>query len=237
MSEPLPPVDFPSMPGPATARPIEGRRREAPDAVPSASPPHAEGRGGRSLGTFRNTYYDFPREDAFEGAGVALMSASCTKIATVARGFHDAVCVQGSGRLKTGATVSFAKRDCACAELCPRTAQKICFEALDAAKFPFGRGSLGQAITPLVTVAVDASVVPLGTPLYLPAFDGLALEEGAPPHDGCFRAEDRGSRVVGSHVDVFTGDPSVTKLLNARVPSNLGVDVFVDTPRCATLRR
>ena len=235
MAEPLPPIDLPPLPGAAPPRVPAPRavRDESQDAPAQADAP----RVGRSLGTFRNTYYDFPREESFTGAKVSLRSADCTEIAAVARGFHDAVCVQGSGRLARGATVSFAKRDCACAEICPRTSQKICFEALDPVKFPFGRGSLGQAITPLVTVAVDAAVVDLGTPLYVPAFAGIAPEEGASPLDGCFRAEDRGIRVRGNHVDVFTGDPRVTARLNGLVPSNQGVEVFVDAPACARLRR
>ncbi len=63
--------------------------------------------------------------------------------------------MQGSGRLGAGQTVSFAKRDCACAAVCPRTGQKICFERLDPARFPSGRGASGGPITPLRTVAVD----------------------------------------------------------------------------------
>ncbi len=149
---------------------------------------------GRSLGTFRNTYYDFPSESAFDGAKVALKSASCETIREVPRGFYESVCVQGSGRLASGRTVSFAKRNCACAEVCPRTGEKICFEALDAAKFPFGRGATGRAITPLYTVAVDSDEIPLGTPLYVPDLAGLPRGDDGSRHDGCFLAEDRGVR-------------------------------------------
>lgn len=189
--------------------------------------------GGRVLGTFRNTYYDFPNEAEYDGAPVALMSATCQPIANVPRGFYEAVCVQGSGSLARGGTVSFAKRDCACAEVCPRTGQRICFDALDRAAFPWGRGAAGTAITPLRTVAADTDVLPMGTVVYIPELDGVSPSEQSEPSDGCFVVEDRGLRVRGEHVDIFTGHPSRTASLNAQVPSNRGVTVIVDAPKCA----
>jgi 3D (Asp-Asp-Asp) domain-containing protein len=186
------------------------------------------------LGTFRNTYYNFPSAaDYREGPPTKLMSANCSVLAEVPQSFHDTVCVQGSGRLKDGTTVSFARRDCECAALCPRSNQKICFDALDREKFPWGRGSTGRPITPLLTVAVDPSVIELGTALYLPDYDGLPREEGGEPHDGCFLAQDRGVKVQGNHIDIFTGQERTTRLWNQLVPSNKGVTVIVGSPRCA----
>jgi 3D (Asp-Asp-Asp) domain-containing protein len=202
-----------------------GARETKTDEAPS------EATRGRVLGTFRNTYYDFPRESDHRGEAVALKSASCETIANVPRGFHDAVCVQGSGSLARGGTVSFAKRDCPCAEVCPRTGQRICFEALDPERFPWGRGAAGRPIVPLRSVAADTNVLPMGTVLYIPELDGVSGGGGA-PIDGCFVVEDRGLRVQGEHVDIFTGDPRETASLNAQVPSNRGVTVIVDTPKC-----
>ena len=211
--------------------------RSEPAAAPAASPPVSTPGGaaaaGRSLGRFRNTYYDFPNEADFSGESVALMDASCAPIKRVPLEFHDAVCVQGSGNLTTGVTVSFAKRDCNCARTCPRTSQKICFEALNRENFPWGRGALGEPITPLVTVAVDDSVIPMHTVLYIPEFDGLPRDASQSAfHDGCFVAQDRGLKVKGQHIDVFTGQSSVTRLWNDLVPSNQGVTVMVDAPSC-----
>jgi 3D (Asp-Asp-Asp) domain-containing protein len=241
--EPAPPA------GDATARPggtpLGVRARsigepplvsEEPAPVGSTSQRVAGGRatGGRSLGTFRNTYYDFPSERDFQGPNVELKNARCKTVATVARGFFEAVCVQGSGTLKQGGTVSFAKRDCECAEVCPRTAQRICFDLLDGSKFPWGRGATGNPITPLLSVAVDSSVIPLGTAVYVPEYDGLPRDPDRTSfHDGCFMAHDRGLKVQGKQLDVFTGHQSVTKLWNQLVPSNRGVTVILDSPRCA----
>jgi 3D (Asp-Asp-Asp) domain-containing protein len=192
---------------------------------------------GKVLGTFRNTYYDFPTEADFKGDTVRLYDARCAAVAEVPRGFHDALCVQGSGILRSGRTVSFAKRDCECAETCPKTGQKICFDALDTQKYPWGRGALGTAITPLLTVAVDDTVIPMGTGMYIPEFDGLPTDAArSGVHDGCFVAQDRGLRVKGQHVDVFTGQAATTALWNRLVPSNRGVTVVVDSPRCSRVQ-
>lgn len=188
------------------------------------------GSGSGSEGEFRNTYYDFPSEKG-AGTGGTIYDAQCKPIANVDASFYEAVCVQGSGRLASGGTVSFAKRDCPCAAVCPRTGERICFEALDPERFPWGRGAAGTPITPLRSVAVDTSVIPLGTRLFIPEAVGLMRPDGT-PHDGCFVAEDRGKRVVGKHVDLFTGDPSTTATWNARLPSNRGVHVLIDDPRC-----
>ncbi len=190
---------------------------------------------GKLLGVFRNTYYDFPAEADFSGPKTPLMNGSCKPISTVPRGFYEAVCVQGSGTLLSGETVSFAKRDCSCAEVCPRTGQKICFDRLDQKAFPWGRGARGTAITPLRTIAVDSKVVPLGTKVYILEYDGVPRSEGGARHDGCFIAEDRGMKVIGEHVDIFTGNPRVTEHLNQAVPSNEGVHVYVGTARCEAL--
>ena len=189
---------------------------------------------GKILGTFRNTYYDFPSEADGTGDAVSLRDARCGVIAEVPRTFYEAVCVQGSGILKSGRPVSFARRDCECAEVCPRTGQKICFESLDPLKFPWGRGALGTPITPLLTVAVDDTLVPMGTAIYIPEFDGLPVDAArSSVHDGCFISQDRGMRVKGPHVDVFTGARTTTELWNKLVPSNQGVTVVVESPRCA----
>lgn len=196
-------------------------RTKPPPLVPQPADPNL----------FRNTYYDFPKEQAGP-SDRTLFDASCRPLARVTQSFHDQVCVQGSGQLASGRTVSFAKRGCVCAAVCPRTAQQICFERLDPAKFPYGRGAMGRAITPLRTVAVDSKVIALGTRIFIPEMSGLPGLDGA-PHDGCFVAEDRGVRVIGRQVDIFTGDPATTLKYNALFPSNRGVHVVIDDPRCA----
>jgi 3D (Asp-Asp-Asp) domain-containing protein len=243
---PPPPPDSPPRPKEMRALTLGGAPQDASDAPPETAGPGggfvtgagnrsgAAGTGGRSLGTFRNTYYDFPSEAEFEGPTATLYDRECKPLATTPKAFFEAVCVQGSGTLRRGSTVSFGRRDCGCADVCPRTGQKICFDELDGQKFPWGRGATGKPITPLLTVAVDSDVIPLGTAIYVPELQGLPRDtSGTLAHDGCFVAQDRGLKVKGKHVDVFTGDRSVTALWNQRVPSNRGVTVVLDHPRCA----
>jgi 3D (Asp-Asp-Asp) domain-containing protein len=184
---------------------------------------------------FRNTYYNLPQDAGYGTETRTLFDPACRPIGVVSKTFHDEACVQGSGKLASGDTVSFAKRDCNCADLCPRTQQRICFERLDRTQFPNGRGATGRPITPLFTVAVDSNVIPLGTTLFIPELVGLPRGDGS-LHDGCFAAEDRGLRVTGRQIDVFTGSPAVTAQWNALVPSNHGVHVELAGPRCHRVR-
>jgi len=74
----------------------------------------------------------------------------------------------------------------------------------------------------------------MGTAIYVPEYDGLPVDAAhSSVHDGCFIAQDRGLRVKGPHVDVFTGSRTTTELWNRLVPSNQGVTVVVGNPRCA----
>jgi 3D (Asp-Asp-Asp) domain-containing protein len=213
-----PPLPAPPPPNPP---PSDAERKPRPGAVRAPA---------TALEPWRNTYYDFPAEETGT-KGATVFDASCKPIARVTQAFHDKVCVQGSGSLVTGETVSFAKRDCACAAVCPRTSQRICFEKLDPRRFPHGRGAAGTAITPFRSVAVDVSLVPLGTALFIPAYRGLTRPDGT-VHDGCFLAEDRGLKVVGRHVDIFTGSEDGTVAWNRAVPSNGGVEVVVGAKQC-----
>lgn len=188
--------------------------------------------GGHVVGRFKNTYYDFPAESELrEGRSVSLFNASCEPVAEVPRQFFDRLCVQGSGMLSSGDTLSFAKRDCSCAATCSRTGQRLCFDRLNAEKFPWGRGATGRPITALRTLAVDPKVVPLGSLVYVPEFDGLSLPGGA-THDGCFVAQDRGIWVKGPHVDVFAGTAEMRMRLEKQLPTGRGVHVVLDSPRC-----
>ncbi len=189
---------------------------------------------GKVVGKFKNTYYDFPSESDYSGDAVPLYDGQCRTKASVPKTFFETLCVQGSGLLASGNPVSFNRRDCECAPVCPRTGQKICFDVLDMGKFPWGRGATGQPITPLLTVAVDSKVLPLGTSIYIPEYEGLPRDlERRTKHDGCFVAQDRGLRVQGEHVDIFTGQSAMTRLWNSLVPSHSGVTIVLDSPHCS----
>jgi len=219
-------------PGPGAGQRFvdDGDVERAGAAARRALPPGSE--GGRVVGRFKNTYYDFPSERELSGgAAVGLYDASCQPIAQVSSAFFERMCVQGSGTLASGDTVSFAKRGCSCAAVCPKTQQRLCFDRLDADKFPWGRGSTGRPIAALRTLAVDPSVVPMGSLVYVPDFDGLSLPVGV-EHDGCFIELDRGMWVKVRHIDVFAGTPAMRLSLEKQVATGSGVTVILDSPRC-----
>ena len=85
-----------------------------------------------------------------------------------------------------------------------------------------------------VLTAVDAEQIPLGTVLHIPEYRGLKTLDGK-VHDGCFVAEDRGLKVQGRHIDVFTGSEAGTLAWNQAVPSNDGVHVVLRAPECRHL--
>jgi 3D (Asp-Asp-Asp) domain-containing protein len=73
---------------------------------------------------------------------------------------------------------------------------------------PFGEGVSGFMLVPYRTIAVDRTVIPIGSVVYIPEARGqvLTLPSGATAvHDGYFYAADVGGAVRGNHIDVFIG--------------------------------
>ncbi len=72
----------------------------------------------------------------------------------------------------------------------------------------YGEGVQGYQLVPYRTIAVDPSVIPYGTILFIPDAVGsrILLPNGdSIEHDGYFFAGDTGGAIKGNHIDVFTG--------------------------------
>jgi len=83
------------------------------------------------------------------------------------------------------------------------------------AKGPFGDGVNGYLLRPYRTLAVDPSVIPYGSVLYIPSARGtqITLSDGASIiHDGYFFAADTGGAINGNHIDVFIGSADANPL-------------------------
>ena len=78
------------------------------------------------------------------------------------------------------------------------------FALLDRGKFPWGQAATGEALTPLVSIAVDPHFIPLRTWCMMPALKGFYLPDNT-RHDGRVYACDTGGRIRGAHVDLFVG--------------------------------
>jgi len=74
-------------------------------------------------------------------------------------------------------------------------------------------------------------VIPMGALLFIPELVGLPLADGS-PHDGCFVAEDKGIKIKGHRIDVFTGDEATRRVWEAAFPSHAGVRVYSGSTRC-----
>lgn len=73
---------------------------------------------------------------------------------------------------------------------------------------PFGLGVGGFRLVPYRTIAVDPSVIPFGTLIFIPALAGKSFTDPdgvARTHDGYVYAADRGGLITGRHVDFFSG--------------------------------
>lgn len=73
---------------------------------------------------------------------------------------------------------------------------------------PFGDGVAGYKLVPYRTIAVDKSLIPYGTVIFIPSARGeqVITPSGAIlKHDGYFFAADTGGALKGNHIDTFCG--------------------------------
>lgn len=72
----------------------------------------------------------------------------------------------------------------------------------------FGKGVKNYDLIPFKTIAVDPSVIPYGSKVYIPLAKGVEYSDhhgDVVKHDGFFFAHDTGSQIKGNHIDVFIG--------------------------------
>ena len=179
--------------------PTEPDAAEAGDLDAAVDAPRPPPGGVR--GVFELTYYWVTAEDDYGGAASEpLYDEACQVLATVAPEFARSLRLEGTGRLRDGRVLNV---DGACA--CPRTP---CFAEVDD-QHPWGVGVQDRPLVPYRSVAVDRSVVPYGTHLWIPELDGVTVPGDAPwggfVHDGCVIAADTGGSIIGAHLDWFVG--------------------------------
>ena len=64
--------------------------------------------------------------------------------------------------------------------------------------------SLGCKVVPMRTIAVDKTVIPRRTVLFIKETVGLKMPDGS-THDGYWYASDTGGAIKGKRIDLFTG--------------------------------
>lgn len=203
-------------------QPVEARA-DARASEPAATEPPPRGAPGQSLGPSRLTYYWLAHEPehAPNTPLVSVQTCAGVALAEVPASFAKALRLEGSGKLRDGRVLNIGA--CSC------KGTYACFVELDAATYPWGQGSRGNALQPYRSIATDAAVIAYGTWLYAPALDGLRLP-GGETHDGCLRAADVGGGIEGAHIDWFVGLKDNYRALAASVPDD--VELFAAGERC-----
>jgi 3D (Asp-Asp-Asp) domain-containing protein len=134
---------------------------------------------------------------------------TCAPIADVSKEFAAQLSMQGTGKLRDGRILNVSGR-CSC-DYSP------CFKVTEA---KWGTGGNGRALQPYRTVAVDPTVIKLGSLLYVPALDGQTMPGREPwggyIHDGCVVADDTGGGIKGNQLDLFVGRKSSVDLLSRK---------------------
>lgn len=138
------------------------------------------------------TFYWMADEHAprYRGEPVAeLCDVHGKVIATTSRAFRRAVVCEGTGRLRDGRVVVYARR------VHGEHRFRVAKRAIT---------SSGHGLVPFRTVAVDPRIIKVGSRIFIPELKGARLSDGT-THDGMFVATDCG-HFRGKHVDVFVGD-------------------------------
>lgn len=130
-------------------------------------------------------------------------------LATVPVSFYRRLIAAGNGRLRGGHLVSWADRD---------------RFLLLGSGYPFGRSAYAIPLIPLRSVAVDPQTIPIGTSVYIAAFDGLSLP-GGEVHDGCFLAHDIVSGKAQTALELFIPQPSLAQKVMSNVPPTLEISI------------
>ena len=135
--------------------------------------------------------------------------------------------LEGSGLMNDGRVINYTGK-------CP-FGYGTCFEQLDIAEHPFGRGAGYRPLVPFKSVAVDPRLVPIGEPIYIPEFDGLVLPDGS-IHDGCVRADDTGGGIKKRKMDFFVVTYGNFRFLLDELQSVTWITPHIEAPRCEYMR-
>src|SRR5690348_3467483 len=101
------------------------QQRPEPTFIPQNANPGDD--RGFVIGSFVHTFYWMEFEDDYPGrADTELAGSDCRAVAVVSEAFADRVCVEGSGRLSSGALLNLSG-ECACGYACRETGASVCF--------------------------------------------------------------------------------------------------------------
>lgn len=163
-----------------------------------------------SLGKFKITYYWIVSEVEYTGRReIPLYLEDGTRLGYYPKKFVADFKKESVARLRDGRVISYLKK---------KGAAKVVTEPL---------GHQGYTLTAFKSVAVDPNLIPLGSRIYIPQYEGLYLGS-AGVHNGIFYAHDIGSAVKGSHIDIYIGDKENFKYVMSKSGRSFSlVDVYL----------
>lgn len=133
---------------------------------------------GKRLRMFMTAYYIRP----LRGGEYPLVNASGNVIAYINQSDYQSLLMEGTGRLPDGRIVNYAGR----------SGGSHYWSTLPASSNGIGTG--GRRLTPFKSVAVDKSVIPIGSKLKIEGLDITVV------------ADDVGGAIKGNRIDFFVGD-------------------------------
>jgi 3D (Asp-Asp-Asp) domain-containing protein len=142
-------------------------------------------------------------------------------LAKVSAPFMKRLKMEGTGRLMDGRVVNFKDR----VKKSDGTLEirwRIC-----GPEAPYGFGLGDIPLVPFRSVAVDPTVIPIGSKIFIPAAKGAVLPNGD-VHDGVFTAVDIGDMIKDKKIDIFTSFGDQSKVFtDAGMETGRIVDVYL----------
>ncbi|MBU1230547.1 MAG: murein transglycosylase A [Proteobacteria bacterium] len=98
---------------------------------------------------------------------------------------------------------------------------------------PFG--SMGSLLTPMTSIAVDRSLIPLGAALAMTTPLPVPKQGGPARLSGLMLAQDTGGAIVGNHVDLFCGAGVYAEFVSGRMKNPGQLHILVSSRALADL--
>lgn len=184
-----------------------------PNTAPVAQPVTPSGLEGAKKAMLTPSYYWIAEEKPDAEKVVYLLDENEDEITKVSREFRSAIRMEGSGRLADGRVVTLW--DDELFFVLPKSVT-------------WGYGNKNNPITPFKSVAMDQSIYPFGTKIFIPKLVGVKLPD-ASTHDGYLRVDDVGSAIKGpTRVDLFCGNQAGRKIYEqAGIPDWSPVEAYI----------
>lgn len=172
-----------------------------------------------------HTFYKLASQNDYAGQpnDTTIYTPAGVPIATVPARFAYELSLEGSGKLSDGRVVNYSSSGGTCQTPPGYHGVRSCYRVLDPAVAPWGMGH-GVPVEPLRSIAVDPSVIPWNTTVYIREFDGMDIPSiggvGGFRHNGLFRAEDSGGGIRGNHIDIYAGPTAMYRWLDQHLPTS-----------------